>query len=208
MKRIIPFTVVFNFLLRPLQAQSSCIFYQQDGTEIDVGEGFFKNPDFCNKECECVRSFPDFESGIPLDTTICGCSIDDKTTSELYCLVIGEKGLIPELGVCECSMEELPTLSCEPFKPTSPPAASPSNPSSSITPAPAGKGTESSKVPVSAGGEVSEPSISPASAVGEVPGVSPDIPVGGPSDTSGALNRSKGWELPVSIFVLCLVVFV
>lgn len=140
MKTAVAFSVAVTLAVSTLvKAQSSCFIYPRDGTEIDVGEGPFLNPEFCNKECECVRTFPDFESGIPLDQTICGCSHQDKTTSELYCLVIGERGLIPELGVCECKQEELPTLNCEPYRPTNSPVAPPSEESPSVSPASAGE---------------------------------------------------------------------
>ena len=198
MKGNIPFTITFSLVLSTLvNAQSSCYFYPQDGTtEIDVGEGFFNNPEFCNKECECVRSFPDFESGIPLDTTICGCFHNDKTTSELYCLVVGEMGPIPELGLCECTQRELPTLSCEPFTPTEPPLIPPTEPSSSMTPAPTG-------------GQVSEPSISPASAGGVVPETLPvDAPDASPSETSEAMSRNHWWLLTVSCYILLVVALV
>lgn len=178
------FTVTVALLLSALvNAQSSCFFYPRDGSEIDVGEGPFQNPEFCNKECECVRSFPNFESGIPLDTTICGCYHQDETTSELYCLVVGEVGLIPELGRCECTQRELPTLTCEPAKPTSSPVAPPAEPSISMTPSPAGKVSESSKSPVPAGGgDISEPS--------------PVIPA------SEAAFRNSWWLLIISCYIL------
>jgi hypothetical protein len=179
-------------------AQNSCFFYPRDGDEIDVGEGFFLNPEFCNKECECVRSYPDFESGIPLDTTICGCYHEDATNSQLYCFVVGEVGVIPELGKCECVQQELPTLDCEPYRPTSPPVQAPSAPSSSTTTAPTGQVSDSSKSPASAGG-VSEPSISPAAAGGNVPETSPAAP------TSQSTYRSIWILLAASHFLLSLV---
>ncbi|GAX27398.1 hypothetical protein FisN_23Hu143 [Fistulifera solaris] len=176
-------------------AQNSCFFYPRDGDEIDVGEGFFLNPEFCNKECECVRSYPDFESGIPLDTTICGCYHEDKTNSELYCLVVGEVGVIPELGKCECVQRDLPTLDCVPYRPTSPPVQAPSVPSSSTTTAPDGQVSDSSRSPASAGG-ISEPSVSPAAAGGNVPESSPATP------TSQSTNRSIWFLLVASFFML------
>jgi len=90
-----------------------CRVQLSDSTIVEVAEGKFNHPDFCNKQCTCTISYPDIESGVPLHTVACGCQVNGGDGQD-YCFTEDEYGFVPgSRGVCQCRDNNgLPTLYC------------------------------------------------------------------------------------------------